>query len=337
MRTPRTAGNYNCGISFAFLEFGTAEECIAAKKELSNTKLKEKKVYVDFVGENSNAKKKAKCKEQAQLNPTRLFIGNLGHGVDKKKLQEKFPKADSACIPQKSKKKGTTYGFVQFSSPAEAKAAFDASQNITIDQHKITVLFAKMSELKQQEPQKIKGEKRKAETDEIEVKREKKDAKTEMLKTEVKTTEASALSRDEKRKARKEEKKLTRNKIQKKSNEVERSTDMDKVKGKTEEESDVAALSDENAIVCNDKGVEKKKVDGEDDEKTKTYDEQEEVAKKESEGAEDESKDTGDIYFEKSCIKDEGMELDEEPVAVNTVINKIEEHENRKSGEASDK
>ena len=77
-------------------------------------------------------------------------------------------------------------------------------------------------------------------------------------------------------------------------------------------------------------------MDGEDDEKTKTYDEQEEVARKESEGAKDESKDIGDIYFEQSCIKDEGMELDEEPVAVDTVINKIEELDNGKFGESSD-
>ena len=102
MKTPRTARKNHCGISFAFLEFGTTEECITAKKELANTKFQEKSVYVDFVGENSNAKKKANRKGKAQLNPTRLFVGNLGHGVDKKRLQEMFPKADSACIPQRS-------------------------------------------------------------------------------------------------------------------------------------------------------------------------------------------------------------------------------------------
>merc|ERR1712106_1155981 len=155
VRTPRVGnGKAKGSINYAFLEFGN-------------------EVYVDFVGSNSKAKKKT-AKTTAQLNPTRLFVCGLADGVNKTNLQEMFPKAGSACIPQKSKKKGTSYGFVQFSTPADAKAAFDAAQDLTIANHKITVLFAKMTETKPQ-VQKKKAEKRKAKTEENKMKKMKTD------------------------------------------------------------------------------------------------------------------------------------------------------------------
>ena len=62
------------------------------------------------------------------------------------KLEKLFPKCSYATIPKGSIRKGTPYGFVQFSSPADAKAAFDAAQKLSKGdsngQH-ITVLYAK--------------------------------------------------------------------------------------------------------------------------------------------------------------------------------------------------
>ena len=145
VRTPRMAGKDKNGISYAFIEFGDQEECKKAKNKLATTQFKGKEVYVDFVGENSKAKKKS-GKQKGGLNPTRLFVCGLAQGVNKTNLKEMFPKAAHADIPQRSKKKGTTFGFVQFSTPADAKAAFDAAQDLSINNHKITVLFAKESE-----------------------------------------------------------------------------------------------------------------------------------------------------------------------------------------------
>merc|ERR1712128_91354 len=185
VRTPRVGnGKAKGSINYAFLEFGNTEECKAAKNKLATTQFKGNEVYVDFVGSNSKAKKKT-AKTTAQLNPTRLFVCGLADGVNKTNLQEMFPKAGSACIPQKSKKKGTSYGFVQFSTPADAKAAFDAAQDLTIANHKITVLFAKMTETKPQ-VQKKKAEKRKAKTEENKMKKMKTDdTKTEKTEEEV--------------------------------------------------------------------------------------------------------------------------------------------------------
>jgi len=171
VRTPRISSKQRVGIGYAFIEFGDTEECKAAKDILATTQFKGSEVYVDFVGENSKAKKITK--PLAQLNPTRLFVSGLRQGVDNSALKEMFPKAGSACIPQRSKKKGTTYGFVQFSKPADAKAAFDAAQDLTIANHKITVLFAKMTDAKQDvqkaKERKANADKRKARKEAINV------------------------------------------------------------------------------------------------------------------------------------------------------------------------
>ena len=138
VRTPHAHGKG--GIAYAFVEFDSTEECKAAKDELAATKFKGKDMVVDFVGENST--KKITSKPKAQLNLTRLFVSGLADGVDKTKLQELFPSGGRVCIPKNSKKQGNSFAFVQFRSPAEAKAAFDASQDLTVRNHKITVLFA---------------------------------------------------------------------------------------------------------------------------------------------------------------------------------------------------
>merc|ERR1712096_340419 len=171
--------------NYAFLEFGDAEECKNAKNKLATTQFKGKEIYVDFVGENSVAKKKTGDKEKTQLNPTRLFVCGLAHGITKANLKEMFPKAANADIPQKSRKKGTSFGFVQFSTPADAKAAFDAAQNLEVNGHRITVLFAKMTETKP-EVQKKKAEKRKAKKEEKEknLKKTKIDDKENKVKVE---------------------------------------------------------------------------------------------------------------------------------------------------------
>merc|ERR1711936_763845 len=114
----------------------------------------------DFVGESSTNKKKS-AKAKGGLNPTRLFVCGLAKGIDKRNLKEMFPKAAHADIPQKSKKKGSSYGFVQFSTPADAKAAFDAAQDLTINNHKITVLFAKGEKEKKKKKNPAKKKKKK--------------------------------------------------------------------------------------------------------------------------------------------------------------------------------
>merc|ERR1712106_873762 len=195
VRTPRKGNKKDGSINYAFLEFGDAEECKNAKNKLATTQFKGKEIYVDFVGENRVAKKKTGDKEKTQLNPTRLFVCGLAHGITKANLKEMFPKAANADIPQKSRKKGTSFGFVQFSTPADAKAAFDAAQNLEVNGHRITVLFAKMTETKP-EVQKKKAEKRKAKKEEKE-KNLKKTKIDDDKENKVKVEESEELDEDD--------------------------------------------------------------------------------------------------------------------------------------------
>jgi len=191
VRTPRKAVKSTNDIRYAFLEFGSADECKAARGRLATTQYKGKELIVDFVGEASKNKAQGKGKTEdkapSRLNPTRLFICGLAPGVSKTNLKEMFPKASHADIPANSKKKGTSYGFVQFSSPGDAKAAFDAAKGLSIGGHKITVLFAKITDKKPEVVQKKKE------------KRDKKNAekKLEKEEEEVKPKKAEKRKKEE--------------------------------------------------------------------------------------------------------------------------------------------
>jgi len=133
VRKPHMAGKDKDGIKWALVEFEGPEECKAAKTNLETTHFKGNEVHVKFV---------RSAKSKGGPDPTRLFVSGLAKGTDEGNLKEMFPKAAHADIPHKSKKKGSSYGFVQFSNPADAKAALDAAQDLTINNFKITVLFA---------------------------------------------------------------------------------------------------------------------------------------------------------------------------------------------------
>ena len=68
--------------------------------------------------------------------------------MTEEKLKQLFPKCSSANIPKGSIRKGTLYGFVQFSNPADAKSAFEAAKKLTVQtqegdgSQRITVLYA---------------------------------------------------------------------------------------------------------------------------------------------------------------------------------------------------
>merc|ERR1711915_472093 len=171
VRTPRTAAKKGDSYSYAFVEFASQEECKEAKDKLSTTQFKGTELYVDFVGEKSK-NKKHKDKINAQLNPSRLFVSGLAPGVTESHLKEMFPKSSHALIPKTSRKSNVIFGFVQFSNPADAKSAFDAAKDLTISNHKITVLFAKKTEEKE-EVIKKKAEKRKLKQEEKQAKKAK--------------------------------------------------------------------------------------------------------------------------------------------------------------------
>jgi len=141
VRAPRlsTKKGGEDGITYAFLEFSDEETCKSAKNKLATTHYQGKELYVDFVGVKSKIKN-SDSDESQEVNPMRLFVVGLAPGVTTDNLKDMFPKAANAKIPQKSRKQGTSFGFVQFENAGDAKAAFDAAQDLSVNGHKITVL-----------------------------------------------------------------------------------------------------------------------------------------------------------------------------------------------------
>ena len=183
VRAPRLDPKGKRGINYVFVEFGSEAECKAAKIKLATTQFQGSELFVDFVGEKSRTKKARDGKDKAQFNPSRLFISGLAAGVTKSNLKAMFPKCSGAEIPSLGKKKGTAYGFVQFSTPSDAKAAFDAAQDLEVAGHPITVLFAKRTAEKDEVLKKKKAEKRKIkEEKKLKLKEEKKAKKPKIVK-----------------------------------------------------------------------------------------------------------------------------------------------------------
>nr|XP_040567914.1 glutamic acid-rich protein-like [Lepeophtheirus salmonis] len=141
-------------IHFAFIEFESKKAALAAYKDLSP---KSDDYFVDLMGPNSKTKKtpkpddkktggkQKKEKSAAQINPLRLFVNGISSGISQSILRELFPKAIKAVIPDISNKanKLSKYGFLEFSNPIDAKAAFDASKDLEVNGHHITVLYAR--------------------------------------------------------------------------------------------------------------------------------------------------------------------------------------------------
>jgi len=141
VRVPRQ-GRKKKQIKYCFIDINPEAEKKEVKDKIVGSKFQGEKVYVDFEGQGS--KKAKKDVKSGNLNPCKLIVYGLVPGVSWKALKEMFPKASHAEIPKRSRKKGSKYGFVEFANPADARATFDAAQDLNIDGHHITVLYAKV-------------------------------------------------------------------------------------------------------------------------------------------------------------------------------------------------
>merc|ERR1712029_405628 len=152
VRIPRQ-GSSNKDVRYAFVEFGSEAQCEEAKESLTKGPDAKDDFYVDFVGVKSKGGGKPTedrgKKNKRPINPNRLFIAGLVDGLTEDKLKQLFPKCVGAEV-KGQKKGGKGFAFVQFSNPADAKAAFDASQKLNISGksgtqgHHMTVVYARM-------------------------------------------------------------------------------------------------------------------------------------------------------------------------------------------------
>merc|ERR1711860_369608 len=136
VRIPRQAKKT---LNYCFMEFSDEKVCEMMKNKLAANP----DLMVDFVGVKSKSRTTGTTKKRP-INPTRLHVSGFSQGITSEKLKALFPKCSGASVPTACKNK-TAYGFVQFSNPADAKAAFDATQKLKVgDNQHITVIFARL-------------------------------------------------------------------------------------------------------------------------------------------------------------------------------------------------
>ena len=133
-------------IKYCFVEFSDEAACESAKDKLASNP----NHYVDFVGVKSKGQKgNTGNLKKMPINPTRLMVSGLTDAITEDQLRKLFPKCVKAEIPKRVAKKEGRYGFVQFSNPAEAKAAFDAANELKIGSGEgathLSVLFARVN------------------------------------------------------------------------------------------------------------------------------------------------------------------------------------------------
>jgi len=137
--TPRTIKKSapNAGaFPYALVKFSSEDECVKAKEQLEKKGSKKFEMFVAFSGDKSKTK-------PVELHPSRLFISGFKMTVNSTMLKSLFPKCSTAWT-----KKKANFGFVQFVSPEDTKAAFDASQDLEIEGAKIRVLYAIHTQMK---------------------------------------------------------------------------------------------------------------------------------------------------------------------------------------------
>ena len=184
VRIPRQAKKT---LNYCFMEFSDEKVCESMKDKLAANP----DLMVDFVGVKSKSRTTGTSKKRP-INPTRLHVSGFSQGITSEKLKALFPKCSGASVPTACKNK-SAYGFVQFSNPADAKAAFDATQKLKVgDNQHITVIFARLqkhgSVVESKKDKSKKAEKRKVVKTDSE---ESKKPKVEEKEDEKETAEAS--------------------------------------------------------------------------------------------------------------------------------------------------
>ena len=174
VRIPRQAKN---GLKYCFMEFSDEQVCQTMKTKLAANP----DLLVDYVGVKSKSRTTGTAKKRP-INPTRLHVSGFSQGITSEKLKALFPKCTGASVPAKN-----SYGFVQFDNPADAKAAFDATQKLKVgDNQHITVVFARL----QKHGSVIGGSKHKAPKRKV-AKSDSEDAKKPKVEEDKQTDEAS--------------------------------------------------------------------------------------------------------------------------------------------------
>ncbi|NXN01827.1 NUCL protein, partial [Sylvia borin] len=126
---------------YAFVDFATAEDAREALNSCNNTEIEGRTIRLEFSSQKGNAN--ARGGGFSQQSKT-LFVRGLSEDTTEETLRESFEGSISArIVTDRDTGSSKGFGFVDFSSAEDAKAAKEAMEDGEIDGNKVTLDFAK--------------------------------------------------------------------------------------------------------------------------------------------------------------------------------------------------
>ncbi|NWH26501.1 NUCL protein, partial [Grus americana] len=128
---------------YAFVEFPTAEDAKEALNSCNNTEIEGRAIRLEF---SSPAWQKGNVNARGGFNQQSktLFVRGLSEDTTEETLRESFEGSVSArIVTDRDTGSSKGFGFVDFSSPEDAKAAKEAMEDGEIDGNKVILDFAK--------------------------------------------------------------------------------------------------------------------------------------------------------------------------------------------------
>nr|XP_041574030.1 nucleolin [Taeniopygia guttata] len=129
---------------YAFVDFATAEDAKEALNSLNNTEIEGRTIRLEFSSPSwQKGNTNARGGGFSQQSKT-LFVRGLSEDTTEETLRESFEGSISArIVTDRDTGSSKGFGFVDFSSPEDAKAAKEAMEDGEIDGNKVTLDFAK--------------------------------------------------------------------------------------------------------------------------------------------------------------------------------------------------
>ncbi|NWR77212.1 NUCL protein, partial [Centropus unirufus] len=128
---------------YAFVEFATAEDAKEALNSCNNTEIEGRAIRLEW---SSTAWQKGNTNSRGGFNQQSktLFVRGLSEDTTEETLKESFEGSVSArIVTDRDTGSSKGFGFVDFSSPEDAKAAKEAMEDGEIDGNKVILDFAK--------------------------------------------------------------------------------------------------------------------------------------------------------------------------------------------------
>ncbi|NXB86146.1 NUCL protein, partial [Vidua chalybeata] len=129
---------------YAFVDFATAEDAREALNSFNNTEIEGRTIRLEFSSPSwQKGSTNARGGGFSQQSKT-LFVRGLSEDTTEETLRESFEGSISArIVTDRDTGSSKGFGFVDFSSPEDAKAAKEAMEDGEIDGNKVTLDFAK--------------------------------------------------------------------------------------------------------------------------------------------------------------------------------------------------